>query len=128
MSGDALLNVFIGVFALVGFFVAFEILVNIINDAGLREIFNDCLMFVLASLWLLPMGYFAVGAYYWLLNGRWMSINLCYDAESNFFCPTGKLGLDKILQVMADSPFLLVLGVTAAAYTVLIFLLKDAES
>ena len=127
MTGGALLIGFYLVFALVGFFVVFSIVVSTSDSARLRELFIDCLVSVLAFLWLLPVGYLAVGAYHWLLRGNWISINLCYDAD--VLCGTGKaLGVDKILQVMADSPFAMVIGVTAAAYTVLIFLLKDAES
>jgi hypothetical protein len=127
MTGGDLLIGFYLVFALVGFFVVFSIVVSTSESARLRKLFLDCLVPVLVSLWLLPVAYVAVGAYHWLLHGNWMSINLCYDAD--FLCGTGKaLGVDKILQVMADSPFAVVVGITAAAYAVLFALLKDNES
>jgi hypothetical protein len=127
MNGATLLIVFKAVLALVGIILVFAMMVGLTKSVRLRTLLGECLMFLLAYLWVVPVGYLAIGAFYWLLDGTWMSINLCYDAD--LFCGTGKaLGLDKILQSLADSPFLVLLGVTAAAYVVLLLLLTDFES
>lgn len=127
MTGGNLLLLFKVVFFLVGFFVLFSIVLSISDSARLRKSFLGCLIPVLLSLWLLPVGYVAVGAYHWLLHGNWMSINLCYDAD--VLCATGKLlGVDKILLVLADSPFAVIIGITMASYAVLFSLLEDNKS
>jgi hypothetical protein len=114
------------VFAVGVFVVLFAVVSAVSNSRKVRDLFKSTLSALIASVWVLPVGYWFIGVLHWLQFGYWLEINLCTDA--GLFCEGGKaVGFDRIMSAIANLPLVALVVSSSILMFVCSYLLKDAE-
>lgn len=99
---------------------------GVTNIPAIKVLSRRLLKFGIAFVWVLPVAYLVIGAFSWLLDGYWVPFNLC--AEAGIFCETRKaVGLDRLLRVIADAPFVVLMMFSLLVYGLLLHVAKDTD-